>query len=95
MAEQRDDAPVTVGFLTQIFASFESRFDARFTSLREEMIERIEDSETKLLKEFRKWAVRIEAAGRVTDARSFGLDQRVAVLEERVNELEEPSRGKS
>jgi hypothetical protein len=37
--------------------------------------------------------VRIESSGRVYEARSFGLDQRLAVLEERVNELEEHRRG--
>jgi hypothetical protein len=73
-----DNAPLTARFLAQVFTSFETRLetklDARFTALRSEMIERIENSETKLLKEFRKRAVWIEAAGRVTEARSFGLD---------------------
>jgi hypothetical protein len=106
MSEQYDEnAPLTAGFLTQVFATFQKQLDAklderfssideRFTALRNEMLEQIEDSETRLLKEFRKWAVRIESAGRVYEARSFGLDQRVTVLEERVNELEEP-RGKN
>jgi hypothetical protein len=98
--EQEDNTPLTAGFLTQVFASFEARLetkldrklDERFTDVRNEMIGRIEDSETRLLKEFRKWAVRIESAGRVNDARTFGLDQRLAVLEERVDGLEERPR---
>jgi hypothetical protein len=83
--EQQDNAPLTAAFLTQVFATFQKQLetnldrrfaavDERLTALREEMIERIEDTETRLLKEFRKWAVRIEAAGRVNETRSIGLN---------------------
>jgi hypothetical protein len=65
--EQKNDVPLTAAFLTQVFASFQKQLDAnldeRFAALRNEMIERIEDTETRLLKEFRKWAVRIESVG--------------------------------
>jgi hypothetical protein len=54
-----------------------------------EMLERIERTETTLLKEFRKWAVRIEARGRVVDASMTGFNERLRVLEERVDDLEE------
>jgi hypothetical protein len=102
--EQEDNRPVTVALLTKIFevriaaleSSFEAKMDARFTklddritSVRSELIERIEDTETRLLKEFRKWAVRIESVGRVNETRSIGLDQRIAVIEERLNDLED------
>jgi len=96
--EREDNAPVTAAFLKQVleanFSTFQTRLDERLTALRGEMIERIEDSEAKLLKEFRKWAVRIESVGRVNETRSIGLDQRVSVLEERLNDLEDrPPRG--
>jgi len=102
--EQEDNRPVTVALLTKIFASFEARLETRFvsletkietkidqriTALRDEMIERIEDTETRLLKEFRTCAVRIESVGRVNETRSIGLDQRIAVIEERLNDLED------
>jgi len=95
--EEEDNRPVTVSLLTKIFdarippmeAKFEAALDSRIPTLRNEMIERIEDTETRLLKEFRKWAVRIEAVGRVNETRSIGLDQRIAVIEERLNDLED------
>ena len=109
MPDERDDnAPVTTAFLTKIFdvriaaleTSLEAKMDARFaklddriTSVRTELIESIEDTETRLLKEFRKWAVRIESVGRVNETRSIGLEQRIAVLEERLNDLEDRPRG--
>jgi hypothetical protein len=86
--EEEDNRPVTVALLTKIFdvrmglaeAKFEAALDSRISALRggvstlrEEMIERIEDTESRLLKEFRKWAVRIEAVGRVNETRSIGL----------------------
>ena len=65
--EREDNAPVTAALLTKILdlrvstleASLETKFDAGFTKLddritavRAELIERIEDTETRLLKEF-------------------------------------------
>ena len=84
--EYEDNAPVTTAVLIRVL-------DERLSALRAEMIERIEDTETRLLKEFRKWAVRIEAVGRVNETRSIGLDQRIAVIEERLNDLEDRPRG--
>ena len=100
MPDERDDnTPVTAAFLTRIFdvrisaleSKFEATLDSRISALRAELIERIEDTETRLLKEFRKWAVRIESVGRVNETRSIGLEQRVSVLEERLNDLEDRS----
>lgn len=54
-----------------------------------ETLERIEKTETTLLKEFRKWAVRIAARGRVMDASVTGFSERLRVLEERVDDLEQ------
>jgi hypothetical protein len=45
-----------------------------------EILERIERTETTLLKEFRKWAVRIEVRGRVMDAAVTGFNERLRVL---------------
>lgn len=55
------------------------------------MLERIELTETRLLKEFRKWAAPIDASLRVNKAYSLGFDERLAALEERVNDLESSS----
>jgi exonuclease VII small subunit len=52
------------------------------------LLERLERSETNLLKAFRKWAAPIDANLRVNKAYSLGFDDRLAALEERVNDLE-------
>ena len=52
------------------------------------LLERIERTETTLLKEFRKWAAPIASNLRVNKAYSLGFDERLAALEERVNDLE-------
>ena len=61
----------------------------RIESAKMETFERIERSETTLLKEFRKWAARNDAKLRLHDARDISYDQRLSMLEERVPELEE------
>jgi len=61
----------------------------RIEDAKTDMLERIDRTETTLLKEFRKWAVRMEARGRVTDASVTGFNERLRVLEERVDDLEE------
>ena len=50
--------------------------------LRNELLERIEKSETTLLMEFRKWAVRIESPLRATQVLVGGFNERLSVLEE-------------
>jgi hypothetical protein len=56
-----------------------------------QLLERIEKTETTLLKEFRKWATRIEARGRVAETSILGFNERLTVLEERVDDLENAS----
>ena len=62
--------------------------DEAITSAKMELIERIEKSETTLLKEFRKWAVRIESPLKATQVLVGGFNERLSVLEERIEELE-------
>jgi hypothetical protein len=50
--------------------------EQKFTELREYTDERTHDMETKLLKAFRNWAVRV------------GMSDRMNVLEQRVDDLE-------
>jgi hypothetical protein len=61
----------------------------RIEEAKTEMLERIDRTETTLLKEFRKWAVRMEARGRVADASMTGFNERLRVVEERLDDLEE------
>jgi len=56
-----------------------------------DLLERMERTETTLLKEFRKWATRIEARGRVGETSIVGFNERLNVLEERVDDLENAS----
>ncbi len=54
----------------------------------ERMAERIEDMETKLLKEFRKWALSFESRFKANEALVVGFSERMVNLEERVGDLE-------
>ena len=58
--------------------------------LKTELLERLEKTETTLLKEFRKWAVRFEAIVRVNEASVVGFNAPLQSLEERVDDLENP-----
>lgn len=62
--------------------------DDELQIVKNELLERIEQVETTLLKEFRKWAVRIEARSRTNEAFATGFNARLAVVEERVQDLE-------
>jgi len=62
---------------------------ADIESAKMETFERIERSETTLLKEFRKWSSRNDAQLKLHGARDISYDQRITLLEERVAELEE------
>ncbi len=53
------------------------------------LLERIEQTETTLLKEFRKWAVRIEATTRTNHSYAVGFDERLRVLESRMDDFDE------
>jgi hypothetical protein len=52
------------------------------------IVEHIHDTETRLLRAFRNWAVRIEASVKVSRANYEGLDARMGVAEERLNEMD-------
>ena len=62
--------------------------EQKFTELREYTDERTHDMETKLLKAFRNWAVRVEAKMSVPRATTDSMSDRMNVLEQRVDDLE-------
>jgi hypothetical protein len=62
---------------------------AALEAMETRLLERLERTETTLLKEFRKWASPIDANLRVSKAYSLGFDERLASLEERITNLEE------
>lgn len=53
------------------------------------ILERIERTETTLLKEFRKWAVSFESGFRANEILVGGFNERMISLEERVGSLEQ------
>jgi hypothetical protein len=61
---------------------------AALNNLETRLLERIEKTETTLLKEFRKWAAPIDASLRITKAYSVGFDERLTALESRMSDLE-------
>jgi hypothetical protein len=60
----------------------------QFKELRDYIDERTRDMETHLLSEFRKWALRIEASIKPQPARIAGLEDRVSLVEERLDNLD-------
>jgi len=60
----------------------------QFDNLTQYIDERTRDMETTLLREFRKWAVRIEGSLRVQSTQVTVLTERITVLEERLDKLE-------
>jgi hypothetical protein len=50
--------------------------------------ERSRDIETTLLREFRKWAVRVVSDSKVQKAATLGLNERLSMVEERLDELD-------
>ena len=63
--------------------------DALETKLETRLLERIERTETTLLREFRKWAVSFESRFRANEILVGGFSERMASLEERVGGLEQ------
>lgn len=63
-----------------------SKSDLR--ELETRLLERIEKTETTLLREFRKWAVSFESRFRASETLVGGFSERMASLEERVSDLE-------
>ncbi len=59
----------------------------------EQLLERIEKTETTLLKEFRKWAVSFESRFKANEVLVAGFSERLVSLEERVSDLESGNRG--
>jgi hypothetical protein len=70
-------------------SSLRTELKADIESAKMETFERIERSETTLLKEFRKWMSRNDAQLKLHGARDISYDQRISLLEGRVAELEE------
>jgi hypothetical protein len=66
----------------------DNEIKAELEAMEMRLLERIERTETTLLKEFRKWAAPIDASLRINKAYSIGFDERLASLEERMNNLE-------
>jgi len=54
----------------------------------ERLLERIEKTETTLLREFRKWAVSFESRFRANEILVGGFNERLIALEERVSDIE-------
>ncbi len=54
----------------------------------EHLLERIEKTETTLLKEFRKWAISFESRFKANEILVTGFSERLVSLEERVSDLE-------
>jgi hypothetical protein len=60
----------------------------QFKELRDYIDERTRDMETHLLTEFRKWALRIEANIKPLPPRLAGLEERMTLVEERLDQME-------
>ena len=58
-------------------------------TLETRLLERIEKTETTLLREFRKWAVSFESRFRANEILVSGFSERMVSLEERVGSLEQ------
>ena len=71
------------------FEAFKQDVFARIEALELRMLERLEKSETSLLKEFRKWALITESRLRVNEVGTGGLTERMAALESRMADLEQ------
>ena len=52
---------------------------------------RIDETETKLLKEFRKWSIPVTSKVRTSEITLVGSNERISLLEERVDALEQGS----
>ena len=72
----------------QDLIEMEARIDARFAALVAYMDERSENVETKLLSAFHGWARSMEIRTRVASSQVSGMDERLALAEERISELE-------
>ena len=80
-----DDKPVTTA---EVNAALNAALRKQGDEIVEHLLERIEKTETTLLKEFRKWAVSFESRFRANEVLVSGFSERLVSLEERVTELE-------
>ncbi len=80
------DHELTLRFehIEQRFTELESKLDKRS----DESVELTRSIETTLLKAFRSWALRFESRFRANEILVRGFDERLAALEERVDEIE-------
>ena len=65
---------------------------ADLADLKEELLERIEKTETTLLREFRKWAVSFESRFRANEILVGGFNERLIAVEERLSDIEGKSK---
>ena len=61
---------------------------AGLEATQEMLLERIEKTETTLLREFRKWAISFESRFRANEVLVGGFNERLIALEERVSDIE-------
>ncbi len=83
-----DSFATQIDFLKTQVDSFKTQILERLDTVKLELIERDEIVETKLLKEFRKWAVSFESKFKANEALVVGFSERMTSLEERVSDLE-------
>ncbi len=67
-----------------------AQVELRFTQMHDYTNERSHDIETRLLTEFHKWATRIESTLKPLPIRMGGYEERVALIEERLKDLDNP-----
>jgi len=89
---------VALGRLGERFDRMEGRFeqiDRQFERVNERIDQRFDEAieftreiETKLLKEFRKWAISFESRHKANEILVGGFNERLIALEERVGDLE-------
>jgi hypothetical protein len=76
------------GGMLAMEASLTARIEKTETGLEERLGARIEETETKLLTAFHGWARPMEIRQRSTTSIVTGFDERLALVEERVSQIE-------
>ncbi len=82
------DQPVTRAEMEILLKGFAEHVDGRMATLKEELEQRIEKSETSLLTAFHQWARTHELRSRAVTTAVIGFDERLALLEDRLAEVE-------
>jgi hypothetical protein len=83
-----DNQPATKADLDSLEQRVRVAVKAEVDSLENRLLERLERSETNLLREFRKWALSFESRFRATEVLVGGFNERMVSLEEGVSDLE-------